>query len=87
MKLDNVSVKSVYMTKNETSSSYGAMTITCTCEGKEVQLRTVKLTLDGQMVTEDYFQGKTMNVCGVIEFYEGTPQIKVFTLADVEFLN
>ncbi|MBO4326445.1 MAG: thermonuclease family protein [Clostridia bacterium] len=89
VRLENLTVTSVYTTKNNgATASDGAMTLTCkSADGKTVTVRTVKLTLDGETVTEDYFMGKTMNVQGIFTFYQGSPQLKLFTLADVEILQ
>jgi len=88
VRMNNVKVKSIYTTTNESSSSKGAMTITCSSEDqKTVTIRTVVLTKDGELVTKDYFDGKTMNVTGIVEYYEGQAQLKLFTLSDVEILN
>ncbi|MBO4326796.1 MAG: thermonuclease family protein [Clostridia bacterium] len=87
VRLENITVKSIYTTQSTTDSN-GAMTLTCTsADGKTVTVRTVKLTLDGETVTEDYFAGKTMNVQGIFTYYQGSPQLKLFTLADVEILQ
>ena len=84
VKLDGLYVDKVYTTTNETSSSFGAMTLTCKCGDEKVTVRTVKLTKDGETVRDEYFLNKEINVCGIVEMYEGAPQIKLFTLADVE---
>jgi DNA/RNA endonuclease YhcR with UshA esterase domain len=44
----------------------------------------VKLTQNGETVTEEYFRGVMMNVCGIVDYYKGSPQIKLLTLADAE---
>ena len=87
VEMHDITVTSVYTTKNEESSSKGAMTLTCkTQDGKTVKVRTVVLTLDGETVTEEYFKGKTISrIKGIIEYYEGEPQLKLFTTSDVEF--
>ena len=88
VRIENIRVQSIYTTTNETSSNKGAMTLTClTQDNKAVTVRTAVLTQDGETVTEDYFKGKTLNVTGVVEFYENSPQIKLFTLSDAEILN
>ncbi|MBR5055780.1 MAG: hypothetical protein IKX03_01135 [Bacteroidales bacterium] len=88
VRMEGIKVKSVYTTTNETSSSKGAMTLTCeTRDGKTVSVRTVVLTQQGELVTESYFRGKTMNVTGIVEIYEGSPQIKLFTLSDAEIID
>lgn len=82
--MDGLTVESVYTTESDTSSD-GAMTLTCkTADGETVAVRTVRLTLNGETVTEDYFRGVTMNVCGIVDYYKGAPQIKLLTLADAE---
>lgn len=83
-----LTVTSIYTTQSDTSSD-GAMTLTCrTQDGETVTVRTVRLTLDGQTVTEDYFRDKTLqSVVGIVEYYNDKPQIKLFTLSDVEFAN
>ncbi len=88
VKLENIKVTSVYTTTNDSSSSKGAMTLTCsTQDGKTVSVRTVVLTKDGETVTEEYFRGKTLTVTGVVEYYEGKAQLKLLSLADAEILN
>lgn len=82
--MDGLTVESVYTTESDTSSD-GAMTLTCkTADGETVAVRTVRLTLNGETVTEEYFRGVTMNVCGIVDYYKGAPQIKLLTLADAE---
>ena len=82
--MDGLTVESVYTTESDTSSD-GAMTLTCkTADGNSVTVRTVKLTQNGETVTEEYFRGVTMNVCGIVDYYKGAPQIKLLTLADAE---
>ena len=88
VRIENIKVQSIYTTTNETSSSKGAMTLTClTGDGKAVTVRTAVLTMDGETVTESYFSGKTLNVTGVVEIYENAPQIKLFTLSAADLLN
>ncbi|MBR6934985.1 MAG: thermonuclease family protein [Clostridia bacterium] len=88
VRMENLKVTSIYTTKNSGSDSDGAMTLTCTSQdGKTVTVRTVKLTLDGETVTEEYFAGKTINVQGIFTYYKDAPQLKLFTLADAEILQ
>ncbi|MBO4422477.1 MAG: thermonuclease family protein [Clostridia bacterium] len=87
VRLEGLTVKSIYTTQSTTDSN-GAMTLTCTsADGKTVTVRTVKLTLDGETVTEEYFKDKTINANGVITFYQGSPQLKLFTLGDCEIIK
>ena len=87
VEMSDLKVTSVYTTTNEESSSYGAMTLTCKSQdGKTVKVRTVVLTLNGETVTEDYFKGKTISrIKGIVDYYEGEAQLKLFTTSDVEF--
>ena len=39
---------------------------------------------DGR-VKESYFTGKTLTVNGIIDYYNGSYQIKVFKLSDITF--
>lgn len=83
-----LTVTSIYTTDNPSSSSNGAMTLTCESEdGKTVTVRTGVLTLDGEIVTEDYFRDTSFDVIGVVTVYEGKQQIKLFSLADVDFIQ
>lgn len=73
-------VKSVYTTDNEESSSNGAMTLTCEADGIPVTVRTaVLLDGEGNVITEDKYLGKTIDVRGVVDYYDGEYQIKVFS--------
>ena len=88
VRLENITVTSIYTTQSTTASD-GAMTLTCrSADGKTVTVRTVKLTNeDGSDVTEDYFRGKTINCDGIVTFYNGNPQLKLFTLSDCEIIS
>jgi len=84
VEMKDLLVKHVYTTMDEESSSYGAMTLTCEAQGQTIQVRTAALTdVDGQKITEDYFWGKTIDVRGIVDFYNGSHQIRVFTLDGV----
>lgn len=87
VRMENLRVSRIYTTTSDTTSN-GAMTLTCTTSaGEEVTVRTVVLTNDGETVTESYFQGKTIHVNGIVTVYEGSPQIKLFALADAEIVS
>lgn len=78
-------VTDCYTTTKEDSSSKGAITLTCTTpDGKEVQVRTVVLyDSNNVLITEDYFMGKTIDVKGIITYFDGDYQIKLFSVNDV----
>ena len=82
--MKKLKVVDAYTTVSETASN-GAMTLTCEDEsGKRITVRTEVLrNADGSKVTEDYFLNKTIDVKGVVEYFKGAYQIKVFDLADV----
>ena len=71
-------------TTNEDSSNYGAMTLTCEANGVTVKVRTtVFRDENGDLITADYYEGKTIDVQGMIEYFMGDYQIKVFTPNDI----
>ena len=83
-------VRDVYTTRSETSSDKGAMTLYCEVDGIEISVRTVVLyDENGDLVTADTFEGKTIDVKGVIDYYnfdgeeEFPYQIKLFSMEDV----
>ena len=74
-------VSDVYTTDNGGSSD-GAMTLTCKSNGKIVKVRTVVLKDSaGNYATEDMLKGKTIDVTGVVDSFNGEYQIKVISLA------
>ena len=86
--MKNLKVVSVYTTKQ--GNSKGAMTLTCLVNGEYVDVRTIVLRdANGELVTADYFQGKTIDVKGTIDYYVqegqtvGVYQIQLFSLDDV----
>jgi len=86
IEMHGLTVKDVYTTNNEDSSSNGAMTLTCEKDGVTVLVRTAVLTdSNGSRVTEDAFTGKTIDVKGVVDYYDGTHQIKVLTYNNITF--
>ncbi|MBQ4586830.1 MAG: thermonuclease family protein [Clostridia bacterium] len=91
--LNNLVVKSIYTTDNDVeSSNFGAMTLTCEdAQGNKVDIRTVPFMLDGQLVTESYYMGKTISVKGMIDYYYSSYdqdgfyyQVKAFRMDDIQ---
>lgn len=77
-------VKEIYTTQNEDSSSFGAMTLTCDVGGITVAVRTVPLLdASGNLITADAYRGKTIDVRGIVDYYDGAYQIKVFSASDI----
>lgn len=84
VEMHDLEVKSVYTTVNEESSSYGAMTLTCESDGYTVLVRTAVMYDElGNLVTEDAFLGKIIDVKGVVDYYDGSYQIKTFALDNI----
>ncbi len=83
VRLKNLRVISAYTTNNGGESD-GAMTLTCDADGTIVDVRTIVLYDDnGTMLTEaDYF-GKVIDVVGIVDYFSGSYQIKVFSAADI----
>ncbi len=84
LRMENLYVKEVYTTNDEESSSYGAMTLTCEVNGVTVSVRTVVLLdANGNLITEDAYLGKTIDVRGIVDYFGGGYQIKVFSPNDI----
>ena len=84
LEMKNLKVVDIYTTTNEESSSYGAMTLTCEVDGITVSVRTVVLYDENhERVTEEAYLGKTIDVRGVVDYFDGAYQIKVFTAQDI----
>lgn len=77
--MKNLKVKSVYVTDDKTSSSYGAMTLACECDGITVTIRTLPFYENNELIGASEYEGKTINVNGIIDYFNGNCQIKVFT--------
>jgi DNA/RNA endonuclease YhcR with UshA esterase domain len=81
--MKNLKVTDIHTTNNGGDSD-GAMTLTCVVNGATVSVRTdVLYTEDGSLVTANYFRGKTIDVRGIVDIYNGEYQIKVFLISDV----
>ena len=84
VRMEGLHVKDVYTTDNEESSSNGAMTLTCEVEGVTISIRTVVLLDEsGNLITADAYMGKTIDVRGIVDYFDGGYQIKVFSRNDI----
>ena len=85
LSMENLYVQKVYTTTNEESSSKGAMTLTCTtADGRTVSVRTTVLVDEnGKLITESAYKGRVIDVKGIVDYYNGTYQIKVFSAANI----
>ncbi len=81
VEMHGLTVVSAYTTDNEDSSSNGTITLECTADGKTVHVRTVPLSDgNGGLVKQDAFLGKTIDVKGVVDYFDGIYQVKVFSM-------
>ena len=84
LEIRDLTVESVYTTEDEESSSKGAMTLTCKAGDTTIVVRTIVLKdANGQILTADVYEGKTIDVKGIIDFFDGAYQIKVFSANDI----
>lgn len=88
VEMKDLTIKDIYTTTNEESSSMGAMTFTCESNGKTVYVRTAVLKDEnGNLLTADDFRGKNIDVKGMVDYYDGDYQIKVFTVNNITVNN
>ena len=83
VKIDGIHVDDVYVTTKEDSSSFGAMTLTCSKDGEVISIRTLPFYEGGELMTERDFLGFVIDVIGVVDTYEGSVQIRVFNIDDI----
>ncbi len=86
--MENLKVVDIYTTTNEESSSKGAMTLTCEYNGVTVHVRTeVLIDADGNLVTAEAYEGKNIDVRGIVDYYNGDYQIRVFSEKNITVHN
>ena len=83
VRMENLYVKSIYTTSNGGDND-GAMTLTCEVDGQTITVRTIVLRDEnGNMLTEADFLHKTIDVTGIVDYFSGEYQIKVFTTGEI----
>ena len=84
VQVKDLTVNKVYTTNNGGASD-GAMTLTCSdTNGKEITVRTEVLTNDeGKLVVEADVLNKTISVTGIVDYFNGSYQVKVFSYSDM----
>ena len=83
VQMQDLTVVDAYTTSNGGSSD-GAMTLTCEADGVTVTVRTaVLLDENNERITADAYLGKTIDVKGIVDLYDGTCQIKVFAANNI----
>lgn len=82
--MKDLQVVDTYTTTNPNASDVGAMTLTCRVNGQTITVRTAVLKdANGDLITEDLFVGKTIDVKGIVDSYDGTYQIRVMSINDI----
>jgi DNA/RNA endonuclease YhcR with UshA esterase domain len=88
LEVRDLTVESIYTTTDEESSSKGAMTLTCKAGDTTILVRTIVLKdANGQILTAEAYEGKTIDVKGIVDFFDGSYQIKVFSANDITIKN
>ena len=81
--LKNLTVVDTYTTNNGGNSD-GAMTLTCKSGDITIDVRTIVLYDEsGNLITESAYRNKTIDVKGVVDYFSGEYQIKVFKAEDI----
>lgn len=84
VEMHDLYVESIYTTDDVSSSSYGAMTLLCSQNGHQVKVRTAVLTDSSRnMITADAYEGRTIDVRGLVDCYDGSYQIRVLSARDI----
>jgi len=84
IEMKDLFVEKIYTTRDADSSSNGAMTLTCKAGEHTVQVRTAVLYDENNApIGEDMYLGKTIDVKGIVEPFEGAYQIKVFLSSNI----
>lgn len=83
--MENLKVNYIETTDDESSDSYGAMTIYCkSADGVSVQVRTSPLYDENNtLITAEKYSGKNISVKGLVDTFSGVYQIKLFSSNDI----
>ncbi len=85
--LKNLVVESVSTTSNGGEND-GAMSLHCVAgDGTKITVRTTVFKEDGVLVKKDKYEGKTINVKGIVEKYYGNYQVKVHLMDFIEIVG
>ena len=88
VEMQGLRVVDIYTTTNEESASKGAMTLVCDANGTRISVRTTVLyDENGKLVTADAYRGRTINVRGIVDYFNGNYQIKVFSKDAITITN
>lgn len=82
--MENLVVTKIYTTTNPDTSSVGAMTLTCKVGNTTIVVRTdVLRDADGNVITAEAYKNKTIDIKGIVDYYDGEYQIKVLSAKDI----
>ena len=88
IEMHNLKVESIHTEDDPASSNFGAMTMHCVADGQKIRVRTAVLVdSDRKIITADAYQGKTINVRGVVDYHSGSYQIKVLSAKDITIIQ
>ncbi len=81
IQMQGLKVTGSYTTNDEESSSYGAISLFCqAADGTKLTVRTAVLyDENGNRITADKYEGKTIDVKGIVDYFNGDYQIKVYS--------
>lgn len=81
-------VEDGYVNTNVSSSSCGALTLLLSSGQEEIEVRTIPIReSDGSYLNAESYIGKTVKVRGIVENYQGSPEIYVFSVDDISIEN
>ena len=87
IRMENLYVKDVYVTNNGGDND-GAMAMACEVDGRKVVIRTTVLrNSNKELYTPEDFLNKTVNVIGIVDYFSGEYQIKVFSAKNIEIIE
>ena len=80
LEMKGLRVESIRTTTDPDSSQNGAMTLSCDCGGTAITVRTKVLYDENkEMITAEAYEGKTIDVKGLVGIFDGQYQIIVFS--------
>ncbi len=87
IRMENLYVSDIYVTQNGGDND-GAMTLTCEVDDKIVTVRTTVLrNANKELYTPEDFLDKTIHVEGIVDYFNGEYQIKVFSAKNIEIVE
>ena len=88
IEMHDLKVESIHTEDDPASSNFGAMTMHCIADGQKIRVRTAVLVdSDRKIITADAYQGKTIDVRGVVDYHSGSYQIKVLSAKDITIIQ